>query len=104
MSLKVVNVNAFPLDLNALRYALSLGGVEVIESSLGSQVKFKANGGEQTLEIPLSFSPQRLGYAALQMLGGRGADYRIAGTMSAGTPFGAIEMPYEKSGSTVFRR
>jgi LEA14-like dessication related protein len=104
MSLRVINRNAFPIDLNRLGYALTLSDTEVLQSGLGKQAKFEPNGGEQVLEIPLSFSPKRLGFAGLQMLGGRGAGYKIAGTMNADTPYGPIEMPYEKSGETVFRR
>jgi LEA14-like dessication related protein len=103
MSLRVVNKNAFPIDLNRLGYTLALAGVDVLQTGIGSEAKFTP-GGEQLLEVPLSFSPKRLGVAGFQMLGGRGAGYRIAGTMSAATPYGPIEMPYEKKGETVFRR
>jgi LEA14-like dessication related protein len=103
MALRVVNRNAFAVDLTKLSYALSLGGNEVAQGGLGKGAKF-APGGEQTLEIPLSFSPKRLGLAGLQMLGGSGADYGVSGMMSFDTPFGPLDLPYQKRGATAFRR
>jgi LEA14-like dessication related protein len=103
MLIRVVNRNAFPIEINRVGYTLELGGIHILDTGIGSGAKFEANG-EQTLEAPLTFSPKRLGAVGFQMLGGRGAGYRFAGTVNASTPQGPIDMPFEKKGETVFRR
>ncbi len=104
LRLGVVNRNKFPVDLAKINYGLSLGGVEVATSSLAKPVAFGADGGAGELEVPLSFSPQKLGLSAYRMLTGGGAGYKLNGSMDLGTPFGPMSLPFDKIGNTVFRR
>jgi LEA14-like dessication related protein len=102
LELRVVNRNEFPVDLSALSYALSLGDVSVVKGSLQQAAAF-AGGGESSLPVRASFSPRSLGVAAFGMLTGKGASYKLEGTMTCKTPFGALDFPYERSGQTEFR-
>jgi LEA14-like dessication related protein len=102
--LGVVNHNQFAVDLSKLAYGLSLGGVEVANSSLTKAVHFEPQGGAGTLEIPISFSPKKMGLAVFNLLTGQGSGYNLKGTMDVGTPFGPMSLPVEKIGTTVFRK
>lgn len=103
LKVKIKNTNQFAVDLAKLNYAVSLGGTKVAESSVAEPRKFAA-GGENTLEIPLSIKPINLGLAAFNMLRGSGANYEMSGLMNLGTPYGQIDMPYNKSGKTTFKK
>ncbi len=56
------------------------------------------------MSIPISFNPSNLGLAVLNVLRGEGASYSIKGDLDVGTRFGALSMPFDKSGSTSFSR
>lgn len=101
MKLKVENTNDFNLDLNKLAYALQLGGQSIAAGGVDKSVSL-AKGQAREIEIPVSFSPSNLGLAAFNMLRGKGADYAIGGDMTVGTPFGPLNMPYQRSGQTTF--
>ncbi len=103
LNLNVGNNNKFPLDLSKLAYDLSLGDKKVAAASVANSAKFRA-GGSADLAIPISIKPIELGLGALQMLGGKGGGYKIAGSLTGNTPFGPLELPYEKAGQTVFNR
>jgi LEA14-like dessication related protein len=103
LNLRVKNPNAFPADLNRLAYGLSLAGQPIVETGLPQGASFSA-GGSQDLQIPVSFRPADLGLAVMRILTGDGATYRLGGTMSFDTPYGPIELPFEKSGETAFMR
>jgi len=103
MKLDVTNTNQFAVDLSKLAYQLKLDDRDIASSSISKGLKFSP-GGKQTLEVPLSFSPQQLGLAALDMLRGKGAGYRILGNIEGVTPFGPVTLPYDKQGKTTFTR
>jgi LEA14-like dessication related protein len=103
LDISIVNANKFPLDLSRLGYALDLAGVPVAKGSADSTASFPA-GGRGSVPVEISFSPKNLGLAAFQILSGKGARYALAGTMQVGTPFGALALPFDRSGETVFRR
>ena len=102
--LNVVNRNQFPVDLSQLAYGLTLGKTEVAKATLAKPLKLAADGGAGVLEVPISLSPSKLGFAVLGMLTGDGANYKLAGDASVGTPFGPMKLPIEKAGKTVFRK
>ena len=103
LSLRVVNENEFPLDLSKLEYGLSLAGQPVGRASVRESASFGA-GGEQVLEIPISFSPSGLGLAFLNVLRGDGAEYELDGSMSFDGAFGRVELPYASTGDVPFTR
>lgn len=103
LKLKVGNTNDFPLDLSKLAYGFSLAGEEVANADVAEALSFKA-GQDRTVQIPLSFSPSRLGLAFLNLLRGDSADYDIAGTMSFGSPFGPLDLPFQRSGKVPMTR
>lgn len=100
--LKVGNRNDFPLDLSRLSLNLSLANTPIVTTEMDKSVSFKP-GQENTLEIPISFAPKNLGLAAFQMLRGQGGGYHVSGRMFVNTAFGAINLPYERTGETRFR-
>lgn len=103
MNVRVKNTNDFNVDLNKMGYKLALGGTEVATTNLANAASLSGKGGEKTLEIPLSFSPAKFGVGLFNILRGKGAAYDLSGTINAGTPFGALDMPYKKSGQTIFK-
>ncbi len=103
LRLRVGNTNSFPVDLSSLRYALSLAGQEVARATVSQPTSFQV-GQRKTLTIPLSFSPARLGRAGLSALSGAKADYRVGGTMSLATPYGPLDMPFERTGTAPLRK
>ena len=75
------------------------GGTPVASAGLSKSAKL-AKGGAATLDIPLSFRLSSLGTAAFNMLTGQNAGYSLDGAMNIGTPFGPMELPYSKQGTT----
>ena len=102
LDLRIQNTNDFPFDLQALRYDLALGGKQVANSSIAEATRF-ARGSENTLEIPISFSPASFGLGVLNVLRGEGSGYEMVGTMDLDTPFGPISMPFSRRGQAAFR-
>lgn len=98
------NVNDFPVDMTQLRYAFSLGGVEVANASIARPVSFQAGGGRGELELPLVVVPANAGLGVFNMLRGSGAVYGFQGSLSVSTPYGPIEMPLDKRGNVLFHK
>ena len=65
---------------------------------------FFDGGEEATLPVNVSFSPARLGLGLFRTLSGEGASYRISGSLECQTPYGPLDLPYDKSGTAPFRR
>jgi LEA14-like dessication related protein len=102
LHVKVINTNQFPLDLNKLSIALDLAG-HTIASTAIDQTAGIAPGEQGLLEIPIVFSRQDLGLSVFQVLQGKGSKYKISGLLTVNTPFGPLNIPYEKTGDTIFR-
>jgi len=100
----LVNQNEFPVDLSSLFYRLALADTEIASAKVQQSAKFAEKGGEGDLEIPLSFSPKKLGLAVFQMLMGAEAGYSLDGTMDMQTPYGPIPMPFTSLGKVPFRK
>ena len=103
LKLHVTNRNEFPVGLSKLSYGLTLGSARIGESNVEHAAAFSA-GGDNTLEVRASFAPKDLGLAAFTVLQGKGSSYKLGGTMNVTTPFGPLDLPYERSGETVFKR
>ncbi len=102
-TLRLTNRNQFPLELETMSYSLMLGSMDVARSSLARPVALGANGGEGTMEIPLSFSPRKFGLAAIGMLtGNRG--YSLSGEIVVKTSYGPMRMPFARSGNISLGR
>jgi LEA14-like dessication related protein len=102
--LDVTNTNDWPVDLTELGYQLEIGGLRVGQAGVAQTQSF-GSGESHGLRIPLTFSPRGVGLAALRMLtGSSSSTYSLAGALKGQTPFGPIELPFEKSGSTSFSR
>ena len=103
LRIKMANRNQFPIDLSKLALNLSLANTPIVTTSLAQSAKFEG-GQENTLEIPITFAPKDLGFAAFQVLRGENAGYKLSGTANLVTPFGAMDVPYEKTGDARFRK
>jgi LEA14-like dessication related protein len=101
--LAVGNRNEFPLDLRGLSYTLALSGVQLGSASLDEALALGA-GDDGVLQVPISVSPLALGQAALGILQGDRADYALMGRVEADTPYGAVELPFERRGEVRMRR
>ena len=104
LRLHLVNQNEFPVDLSGMFYRLALADKEVASAKVQQSAKFAEKGGEGDLEIPVSFSPKKLGLAVFQMLMGAEAGYSLDGTMDMQTPYGPIPMPFTSVGKMPFRK
>ncbi len=102
--LRLTNRNSFAAELVKLDYGLSLGGVEVARSSLTRSVSFAADGGTGEVEVPISVSPKSIGLGFFNLITGSGGGYAFSGAVQLGTPFGAMTLPLNQTGQTVFRR
>lgn len=103
LKIDVTNTNAFDIDLSKMGYDLKLAGQPIVSSVVNNAGSFKP-GQSRTLEIPISFSPAKLGTSALGMLKGSGASFELSGDMELGTKYGNLSLPYNQSGKTVFKR
>jgi len=103
VKLRVENTNQFPVDLSSLGYRLSLGGTQVADAMVDKPIAFEP-GKAQTVDIPLRVSPAQLGVAAFGMLTQKSAQYDLRGTLSGTTPFGPIDLPFSRSGTTSMGR
>lgn len=103
LRLQIANANAFALDLERLRYELALAGASVASAVVDRPQAFGA-GATQVLEVPLALRPIDLGVALFGVLQGDGAAYELGGSMTVGTVFGPIELPFAGSGHAPFTR
>jgi len=103
VTLELTNTNRFPIDLNRLGYDLSLGGRSVADASVRHPPKLGSGEGEE-LRVPISLRPLDAGLAFFNLLRGNEAAYRIRGTMDATTPFGPLQLPYDRRGDVPLGR
>jgi len=97
--LQLRNTNQFPLDLTRLGIAFSLAGQDVARTSLARAVSL-APGQSATLEVPVAFSPRKLGGGLLNLLRGDQIAYQVAGAVEAKSRFGPVALPYSRIGNT----
>ncbi len=103
LHIRVKNLNKFPIDLSKLTYGLKLANTQVAQSGFEQAVKF-AEGQENVLEIPIAINPKNFGLAFFNMLRGSDSSYELGGTMALDTQFGKIDIPFNRTGKTVFKR
>jgi LEA14-like dessication related protein len=102
LHLHVTNRNQFAFDTTKLSLQLSLGGSNVIGAEQPQSAHFDPNA-EQTIEVPISFSPKALGLAALGLLRGQSSSYTLNGLLDLNTAFGPMQLPYSSSGQAQLR-
>lgn len=100
LNCKIGNPNGFPLELSQFDYRFLLGGTPIAEDKISQSCKFTENGSNE-LQIPISISPIKLGFAAYQMLQGNSSNYGIHGGLKVKTPFGPIDFPISREGETT---
>jgi LEA14-like dessication related protein len=101
LDLKLGNTSQFDMTITQVAGGLTLSGTEVGQIASGTGPALKA-GQEGSLQIPISISPENLGLSAFRMLSGSGSDYRLTGNLNIGTPFGAMQIPFDRTGKVSF--
>lgn len=93
IEVRVVNRNEFPFELSQVQYSLSSESAKLAESTLETQGQL-GSGEAKNLSLSLAFKPIALGPAAYRLLSGKKSSFKLAGQLSAKTPFGALQMPF----------
>jgi LEA14-like dessication related protein len=101
--LRVKNTNQFQVDLARFGASLALGGHQIGRTNLANVARV-APGQSATLDVPLAFSPRALGPGVYNLLTGSQANYALSGSIEAGTRFGPISLPYERTGTAPIRK
>ncbi|KAG9440716.1 hypothetical protein H6P81_020881 [Aristolochia fimbriata] len=97
LHLKVDNKNDFDLGLNTLEYDICLAGVAIGGARLSKSAKIDKNG-YGLIEIPISFRPKDFGSALWDIIRGKGAGYALKGAIDVDTPFGPMNLPFNREG------
>lgn len=100
LHLKLDNKNDFDLGLNRLDYKIWLCDVSIGGAEVTKNAKIVKND-VSVLDIPFSFRPKDCGSAMWDMIRGKGIGYSIKGHIDVDTPFGKMNMPFEKKGGTT---
>lgn len=98
VDLSILNTNQFPIDLSNLDYSLELFGKQLGNASIAPGTSFGA-GAQQSIPLRFSVTPASVGMSFMNALMGASADYRLAGVLEAASTFGAIDIPFDSTGS-----
>jgi LEA14-like dessication related protein len=101
--IRVGNTNQFPVDLAAFQYALKLGGLSLANGAMTNAASLAA-GTTQEIGISVSVSTAQVGLAAIQLLQGSSGTCSLAGALAIGTPYGALSVPLNVTGTVPFLR
>lgn len=103
LNFSITNTNQFPITVSQLTYGLSLASTPVAQAGLSQEISLNPSQS-QGIVIPISVAPAKLGLAFFKMISGDGAGYKVAGTLEMNSPFGPMNLPYQKAGRTPFSR
>ena len=101
--LQVKNTNSFALNLSKLSIELALGANKIVDTSLANSAKI-APGQTVAVDVPLSFSPRSFGLTVINLLRGNKSAYSLVGSLEAGTPYGPLALPFNRSGNTTIKK
>lgn len=102
VSFSINNPNDFGFTMNSLRYAIELLGEEVVDTTLGENLRIEARANE-IVSFTLLLDAATVGRSAMRILLGNSAiSYRIIanGDISADIPNlrGSVDVPFEQAG------
>lgn len=100
LHMKLENKNDFDLGLNALEYEVWLAEVSIVNAKLSKSAKINKNGISY-IELPVSFRPKDFGSALWDMIRGKGAGYAMKGNLDLDSPFGPMQLPFNKEGGST---
>lgn len=100
LHMKLENKNDFDLGLNALEYEVWLAEVTIVNAKLSKSAKVEKNGISY-IELPVSFRPKDFGSALWDMIRGKGAGYAMKGNLDLDSPFGPMQLPFNKEGGST---
>lgn len=101
--LDVENPNPFTATLSGLSYGLELLDTPIVKGSVDEEVPLETNT-PGTVEIPVSFSPTKLGLAGFRAMSGSDAGFRLTGDVKLGTPFGPLSSAFDRKGKLPLSR
>lgn len=101
VKLDVTNRNSFPVDLQKLKWSMSIGGKSLVGGKVPAMT-FAPGETEQVI-VPVSVSTLNIGRAMMGMASSGNASYEIAGDLRVKTPYGVIGSPFKRSGATTVR-
>ena len=97
LDLSVFNPNGYELAQPRVHYRVYVGDVRVATGYTDVDVTVGARDSAK-VSLPASFSYLALGRAGNVLKGRGSANYRVLGTITAGTPYGRISFPYDRIG------
>lgn len=100
LHMKLENKNDFDLALNALEYDIWLSDVNIGNAKMTKSSKIEKNGISY-IEVPISFKPKDFGSALWDMIRGKGTGYAMKGNLEVDTPFGPMQMPFNREGGST---
>jgi LEA14-like dessication related protein len=103
VALDLANPNAFAVQLTDLSYSLDLAGTTVSDGGAQPSLSIPA-GSSQRVELPLAFSPTRLGAALYDVVTASQAPYELRADLSVTTPFGPLDVPLRSVGEARLLR
>lgn len=91
--LDVENVNDFPVDLTAMRYALNVGGREIAKLGSKELLRFGPHDSDD-LELEFALDGASLTMDAFRAIASQSDTVELAGTMELDSSFGAMSLPF----------
>lgn len=102
VNLTLHNPNTFGVSVEDLFYRFSLNESSIMSSRADRNVTFQP-GEQNTLSVPISFSPSGLGTGLFQTLTGGRARMVMEGRMTLSTPYGRITVPFQRTADLNFQ-
>ena len=97
--LNVFNPNAFPLEVDALKYHVEVDGKGLSDGQMAKPAKIAAKS-EATVDLPVPIRFEDLLSSALDFALRGKSLYRITGHAQ----FGLLKVPFDKSGELSFKK
>jgi LEA14-like dessication related protein len=101
--LAIENTNQFPLEIDGLDYSLSLGGNTIASTKLDQDLAL-ARGERREVGLAIELPTTAAVSTIVNLLRDRDVDYGIEGALSVSTPFGDMQMPFDRKGKTEIAR
>uniref|UniRef100_A0A0C9SAF6 TSA: Wollemia nobilis Ref_Wollemi_Transcript_3727_1644 transcribed RNA sequence n=1 Tax=Wollemia nobilis TaxID=56998 RepID=A0A0C9SAF6_9CONI len=100
LHLKLENKNDFDLGLNEFEYEIWLSDVSIGSAKIGQSTKLEKNGISY-IKVPILFKPKDFGSALWEMIRGKATGYSMKGKLEVDTPFGPMQLPFNKEGGST---
>lgn len=100
--LEVTNNNQFEVSIDTIQYELELAGKVVSKAGTIDEISSEAivlePGKPMTIRFPFEMEPRSIGFAGIQMVTRKKAEYKLTGEMVLGSEFGTFPVKIDKRG------